>query len=121
MRRRNSAYLVWDADNREYKSFSRHSALRAIPFGQRNPIARWRIAVATVIQPLVVFTAALFFWGVINTPFNRPWAFEALILVFPFAASLIILLLSAILLGMLGAYAGLWRREDERTSGRSVE
>ena len=112
MRRRNSAYLIWDADNREYKTFSRHSELRAIPFGRRNPIARWRIAVATVIQPLMVVTIALFFWGIIGTPWTRPGALEALILVLPLSGSLLVLMLSAILLGILGAATGLWRRED---------
>ena len=112
MRRRNSAYLVWDADNREYKTYSRHAQLRTIPFGLRNPIARWRIAVATVIQPLVVITIALFLWGVVGTPWTRPWTLEALILVIPFSASLLVLMLSAVLLGILGAATGLWRRED---------
>lgn len=87
---------------------------RTLRIDDRSPIDRWRLAVGVAVQPVAPLVAALLLWGVLGTEARWRWADEALVLASGVGGSAMVLLLSAIFLGLLGTVSGTWRPGNAR-------
>ncbi len=74
----------------------------------RHPLARWRMAVTVIVEPLILVIVPLLLWGMIGA------ASTPLMLAIGLTLGLILLVLGTLVASVLAADAHLWQRDEAR-------
>jgi hypothetical protein len=105
-----SKYQQWNGTypplNPQTRKGSYWSQIEAIRNNGTRPVARWRRAVATVVEPLLTVSIFLLLWGMIGQ------VQLALIVAVALALAVVLLVGTTLIVSACASKLGYWRRRD---------
>lgn len=97
--------LARDLNGREQTLWTQDRVVRR---RAKHPLARWRMAVTAIVEPLVLAIVPLLIWGMLGR------AATPLLLAIGLAIGLILLVAGTLLVSALAVDARAWQRDEAR-------